>query len=75
MRPLPTQYSFKIFEKARVRLVYWYAVQQETSTLRRQKWAGFSSKFNLVLDELTLGFSKSNKVVQKLKKLNSSLKT
>ena len=75
MCPLPTQYFLKIFEKARVHSLYWYAVELETSRLRKQKWASFSSKFNPVFDELTLGFCKSKKVVENLKKLESSLKT
>ena len=50
-------------------------MQQKNGTLRRQKSACFYSKFNAEFDELTLGFLKSKEYNQKMKKLNSSIKT
>ena len=38
--------SFQILEKRQVILLYWFAGQQQTSALRRQKCASFYSKFN-----------------------------
>ena len=70
----PTQSFFKTFVKTREVLLYWFDVKQRTSSLRRQKCACFYSKFNALLDELTLDFCKSKELVQKLKKLKSSQK-
>ena len=73
LQPAP---SFsKIFEKRQIVLLYWFAAQQQSSTLRQQKFPSFYSKFNARSDELNLGLYKSKEFVQKMKKLNSSLKT
>ena len=44
--PLERALSFKIFEKMQAISLYWFAVQQQTSTLRRQKIGLFYAKFN-----------------------------
>ena len=64
-----------IFKKRCVVSLYWFAMQQQTSTQTRPKCASFYSDFNAILEELTLGFCKSKELFQNMKKLISSLKT
>ena len=48
--------------------MYWFAAQQQTSTLRHQKYARFYSKFNVQSGELTSSFPKLKEVAQNVKK-------
>ena len=41
--------------------LYWFAVQHQTSTFRRQKSGSTYSKFNVKLSELTASFQNSQK--------------
>ena len=43
---------FKTFEKMQAILLYWFAAQQQTSTLRRQKISLFDAKFSADFNEL-----------------------
>ena len=45
---------FKAFEKKQVILLYWLAVQQQTSTFRWQKCDLFCLEFKAELNELSL---------------------
>ena len=45
---------FKIFEKMKVISLYWFAAQQQTRTIRRQKIGLFYLKFNAEFNEATL---------------------
>ena len=65
---------FKIFEKMRAILLYWFAAQQQTSTLTWQKFGFFYAKFSAEFNEISLFFLKptgsgrkmaKTKVVQK----------
>ena len=47
-------HCFKIFEKIKVNLLYWFAAQQQTSTFKRQKFGLFYLKFSAEFNELTL---------------------
>ena len=54
--PLERALSFKIFEKMQAILLYWFAAQQQTSTLRRQKIGFFYMKFSAAFNRLSLFF-------------------
>ena len=43
-------------------LLYWFAAQQQTSTLRRQKSRFIYSKFSVELSELTASFQNPQEV-------------
>ena len=58
--PLERALSFKIFEKMQAISLYWFAAQQQTSTLRRQKIGLFYAKFNAEFNG-SVFFSKSNR--------------
>ena len=53
---------FKIFEKMRVISLYWFAAQQQNSSLRRQKYSLFRSKFSVESNEYVPSFFKEQKV-------------
>ena len=42
--------------------MYWFAAQQQTSTLRRQKSRSIYSKFSAELSELTASFQNLHEV-------------
>ena len=56
--------------------MYWYVAQQQTSSLKQEKCARFSSKPNALLDELTLAsvnqrkLSKTEEIRQQLKDID-----
>ena len=53
----------KIFEKKMpVILLYWFAAPQKTSTLRRQKWSFFESKFSIESNGFVPSFYKEQEV-------------
>ena len=43
-------------------LLSWFAVEQKTSTLRRQKWSLFESKFCVESNEFVPSFYKEQQV-------------
>ena len=47
---------FKNFEKRQAILLYWFAAQQQTSTLGWQKFAFFYAKFSAEFNEISLFF-------------------
>ena len=47
---------FKTFEKTQAILLYWFAVQQQTSTSRGQKFGLFYLKFSAKFNEISLKF-------------------
>ena len=55
--------------------LYWFAAQQQTSTLRGQKCDLFYVKFSAKFNELSLFFKKQQEVAEKWLKLNYSGKT
>ena len=55
--------------------LYWFAVQQQTSTSRRQKPRSISSTFSVEERELTPNLQNALEVAQKLQKPNSARKT
>ena len=58
-----------MFEKLPVMSLYWFDVQQQTSTLIGQKYV-FYLKLNVELNELIPSFQKELQVTQKLQKAN-----
>ena len=58
----------KIFEKIKAILLYWFAAQQQTSTLTRQKKIFFYSKFSAEFSEISLFFLKTTGRGQKMAK-------
>ena len=53
---------FKIFEKMPVISLYWFAAQQKNSSLRRQKYSFFPSKFSVESNEYAPSFYKEQKL-------------
>ena len=49
-------------QKMPVISLYWFAAQQQTSTLRRQKYRSIYSKFSVELSELTPRFQNPQEV-------------
>ena len=54
--------------------LYWYAAQDQTSTLRRQKFRSIYSKFRVDLSEFTPSFLNRQEVAEKLQKPNNARK-
>ena len=55
--------------------LYWFAVQQQTSTRRRQKSRSIYSKFSVEENELTPSFQNPQEGAKKLQKPNNVQKT
>ena len=49
--------------------LYWFAAQQQTSTLAQQKFGLFFAKFRAEFNEISLFFSKQQEGVEKWLKL------
>ena len=56
--PLERGLCFKSFENLKVVSLYWFAAQQQTSTLTRQKFGLFYRKLNVKFNELILNVQK-----------------
>ena len=55
--------------------MYWFAVQQQTSTRRQQKSRSIYSKCSVEENELTPSFQNPQEVALKLQKPNNARKT
>ena len=49
--------------------LYWFAAQQQTSTLTRQRFGFFCAKFSAEFNEISLFFLKQQEEVEKSLKL------
>ena len=62
-----------ILEERPVILLYWFAAQQQTSTLRCQKHACLYSKFKAQSDELSPSFPKTTGIGLKFERKKKQL--
>ena len=66
--PLPPHSFLKVLKKRQVFSLYWFAVQQQTSTFRRQKLNPIYLKLRAELNEFVPRLQKQQEEAQKLLK-------
>ena len=68
---LKARSGFQNFEKIQAISLYWFAAQQQTSTLRRQEIVFFYVKFHAEFNGLSIFFLKQQEVAKKCQKMFS----